>query len=185
MSHQKKRFAGSSRKTWIDRENKKENHPKFFIFFDAEGTLYIPKTGHSYSDFWDKGPHSLERAKNIFKLDRKAKAVLRELRKLGIPMYIMSIHDETILPGLLNHFKIKHFFEDILINGDKGARISTYTINHQIPTNRCIMVGDRPEIDIIPVKMEGISTILIDREYNKDFITSRINNLDDLIKLLI
>ena len=75
------------------------------LFFDAEGTLYETKNNYEYIDFWN-GEHSLERAKKIFRLNDEIKIVLDKMKKKGIPMYVVSKHEEELLPELLLYFGI-------------------------------------------------------------------------------
>ena len=156
---------------------------KYHIFFDAEGTLYIPKNNFSYNDFWD-GEHTLKRAKKTFKLDNGVKDLLKKLRKANFPMYIVSKHNYELLHNLLSHFKIKYYFTEIFINGNKGKRIKEVIKKKKISKNYCIMIGDIYELDILPVIKIGIKAIIINREYNTHIQAPRINNYNELLKLL-
>lgn len=162
-------------------QNKKSNNNEnnINIFFDAEGTLYVTRKGFTYSDFW-KEP-DLNRAKKMFKLDKNVLKVLRYLRERKVPMYIVSKHNKKLLIALLSHFGIQEFFEEILINGDKGQKIKALANQRNIPINSCIMVGDCYELDIKPTVREGIRSLLINREYNKMSNVPRVKNFEDLL----
>jgi len=152
------------------------------VFFDAEGTLFNPKPGFTIEDFWSNP--SLERAKRIFELDSHTREVLEYLKANNIPAYIVSLHEESILPGLLEFLGIKDYFIRILINGDKGRRIRELADQEGIPIESCVMVGDRYELDIQPTAREGIRGFLLDRPYNQGPDAHRIRTLDEILKLL-
>jgi FMN phosphatase YigB (HAD superfamily) len=152
------------------------------IFLDAEGTLYVPKNKGSYKEFW-KAP-SLKRALEMFRLDDDVLTLLKKLRKKKVPVYVCSMHKEAILLGMLEEFGIKHFFKEILINGDKGRRIKEVARRARIPLGSCIMVGDRYDLDIEPTMREGIRSYLIDRWYNRDFKVPRIGSLLDILEII-
>ena len=155
---------------------------KTYLFLDAEGTLFLPKEGLSYLDFW-AGEHTLERAKDVFELDPATVEVLEKLRKMGITMYVVSKHEEAILPSLLEHFGIRKFFKDVLINGDKGQRIREQAAADGIPLDRCLMVGDMYSLDIAPCLREGIKCYLLDRKYNRKENAPRLKSLRELLRV--
>jgi len=148
------------------------------VFFDAEGTLYVPKDGHSYADFWD-GEHTLERAKKIFKLDNGVVVLLERLKKAGIPSYIVSKHREELLIELLEHFGILNYFDEVLVNGDKGDRIKEIAKSKKITLNNCTMLGDNYYHDVLPALRIGANAFIVDRDYNREARGPRIINLMD------
>jgi FMN phosphatase YigB (HAD superfamily) len=161
------------------------NHPhqKLHIFFDAEGTLYVPRKAHDYSEFWS-GHQTINNAKKIFKLDKDALKLLTRLKNEKIPMYVVSQHKKELLIELLEYFGIKDFFTDVLVTSEKGKRIEQLAKSKQIPLDKCLMIGDRYDLDIAPVLEVGGAALLIDREYNQYTPAPRIKNYDEVLKLI-
>lgn len=129
------------------------------VFFDAEGTLYVPRKGKRLEDFWNCGEHSLERAIDYFELNDGVKRTLEELTGRGTLMAVVSVHKDHLLPRLLEHLDIADYFEEIMINGDKGRLMSTFLWQRGIQKESALMVGDTYGIDIEPAKREGIRSL--------------------------
>lgn len=168
----------------VDGAGKMPEKTNIYLFLDAEGTLFLPKKGLSYLDFWD-GERTLDKAKEVFELDPSTIKVLEELKRMGITMYIVSKHEEAVLPSLLEHFGIRKFFKEVLINGDKGLRIKKQAAADGIPLERCLMVGDMYSLDIAPCLREGIKCYLLDRKYNRKENAPRLKSLYELLKVII
>lgn len=150
------------------------------IFFDAEGTLYVPKSGYTYSDFW-MGEQSIERAIEIFQLDIGIKEMLKNLKEDHKHLHVVSKHKEDLLPGLLDSFGILDLFETIIINGNKGERIKEFIDKNDIAKDDCAMFGDTFDIDIKPVEKQGIRSYLVDRDYNRELKNVMRVNLTDFL----
>lgn len=146
------------------------------VFFDAEGTLYRTKEGKEYSDFWEGGEHTLERAVNTFELNDGVAETLSELNDKNIQLAVVSVHKDHILPHLLAHLGISDFFGRIMINGDKGDLMSAFLIDRGISKKEALMVGDTYEIDIKPAKREGIRSLELGREIKT--IPELLNHID-------
>lgn len=148
------------------------------IFFDAEGTLWTPRAGRTMKDFWD-GP-SLDKAKDVFQVEPGVHDLLARLKQEGHRLVVLSRHREHLLPGILKAFRLVTFFDDILINGDKGDRAAAWLHDRKIPREQALMVGDREDLDITPLKRAGIQALLVDRPYNKHVRAARIRTLDEV-----
>jgi len=145
---------------------------------DAEGTLYVPKHGRSRWEFWaDPSP---ELALEFFELDEGVMEALVALRGQVDTLCLASRNTRAILMALLDKFGLRGYFDDILLNGDKGKNIVRYLSKHGLSRDEAVMVGDMPRLDIYPVRDRGIEAILVDRVYNRDADAERISGVKDL-----
>jgi len=157
----------------------KERSRRFkHVFLDAEGTLYVPKHGRSRWEFW-MAP-SPELALEFFEIDEGVRDALEKIRGRSDTLCLASRNSPEILDALLDKFGIRHYFDDILLNGNKGKNISRYLSKRGLRREEAVMVGDMPRLDIFPVKEHGIEAILVDRVYNKYADAERISGLKDL-----
>jgi phosphoglycolate phosphatase-like HAD superfamily hydrolase len=148
------------------------------IFLDAEGTLYVPRNGRSRWEFWANP--SPEAAVEFFELDHGVKQALEKLRSQVDTLCLVSKNPEDILGALLDKFGIRHLFDDIMLNGDKGKQIAQYLSKRGLRRNESVMVGDMPVLDLYPVRRLGIEAILVDRIYNSWAKAARIRGVSDL-----
>lgn len=148
------------------------------VFLDAEGTLYVPKHGRSRWEFWaDPSP---ELALEFFELDEGVKEALDALRGEVDTLCVASRNTDAILSALLDKFGIRGYFDEILLNGDKGKNIVRYLSERGLDRDEAVMVGDMPRLDIFPVKSRGVEAILVDRVYNRCVDAERISGVKDL-----
>ncbi len=134
------------------------------VFFDAEGTLYRPKRGKSYEDFWECGEHTLERAKEHFELNHCVAGILMMLKGRDYLMAVVSKHKDHLLPELLEHLGIDEFFSEIMIGNEKGPMMLNYLKERGIRRADAVMVGDTYDLDIAPAEKMGIRGIHLDGE---------------------
>lgn len=153
---------------------------ELYLFFDAEGTLYVTKSGEPFQKFW-LGEPSLERALSMFKLDLDVYSTLEKFYKAQVPMFVVSKHKEELLPLLLDGLGIKKFFQKVLINGDKGKRIREFAEKHDFPLDKCYMIGDNLELDIISARREGVNGIFLDSKNNHTLKGPRIQKISELL----
>ena len=154
--------------------------PKKFrhLFLDAEGTLYIPKNGRPHWEFWaDPTP---EAAVEFYELDKGVKETLESLKDQMDSICLVSHNPESILMAVLEKFGIRHLFDEVMINGDKGKQIVEYLIRNGYRRENALMIGDTPKLDLFPVRRMGIESILVDRSYNFWADAERIKSLADL-----
>ena len=149
------------------------------VFLDAEGTIYVPRKGHTQYEFW-AGEHTPEEALGFFELDVGAAEAIRELRREAETLCLVSLNPMPVLDALLQKFGIKDAFDEIMINDNKGRLIRDYLRKHNFRADQAIMVGDMPRIDLYPVKRIGIEAILVDRYYNQGVAAERIRGLSEL-----
>lgn len=148
------------------------------VFFDAEGTLWIPRAGHTFADFW--AAPSAERALEVFELAPRIHESLQTLRDAGLRLVVVSVHDVRLLPEILDAFGLRPYFDDVLVNGHKGARVLQWLHAHGRGPEHAVMVGDRPDLDIEPLVTFGVRAVLVDRPYNRDAVAVRVHDLRDL-----
>jgi len=148
------------------------------VFLDAEGTLYVPKKGRSRWEFWANP--SPEAALEFFELDRGVKEALEELRERVDTLCIVSKNPAEILDALLVKFGIRHLFDEIMLNENKGKLIANYLYRKGFRREDSVMVGDMPSLDLFPVRKVGIEAVLVDRDYNSWVKAERIRGVSDL-----
>jgi phosphoglycolate phosphatase-like HAD superfamily hydrolase len=148
------------------------------VFLDAEGTLYVPKHGRSRWEFWMNPTPAL--ALEFFELDEGVEEALVRIRARSETLCLASRNSPEILNALLDKFKIRGFFDCILLNGNKGRNISRYLSRRGLSKDEAVMVGDMPRLDLFPVREHGIEAILVDRVYNRYADAERIAGLKDL-----
>jgi len=149
------------------------------VCLDAEGTIYVPRKGHTQYEFW-AGNHSPEEALGFFELDAGVAEAIREIRKEAETLCLVSFNPKPVLDALLQKFGIKDVFDEVMINHDKGLLIRDYLMKHGLRADHALMVGDMPRIDLYPVKRVGIDAILVDRYYNQGVTAERIRGLSEL-----
>jgi FMN phosphatase YigB (HAD superfamily) len=148
------------------------------VFLDAEGTLYVPKNGKSRWEFWANP--TPEAAVEFFELDKGVKEALEELRECVDTLCIVSKNPADILDALLIKFGIRHLFDEIMLNGNKGKLIAGYLYRNGFRREDSVMVGDMPTLDLLPVRKMGIEAVLVDRSYNTWAKTERIKGVSEL-----
>lgn len=156
--------------------------PISHVFFDAEGTLWEPRPGRTIHDFWEDP--SRARAQAVFTLTPGIQATLDALRERGLTLVVMSKHDPDLLPGILADFGLRRFFDDVLVDDDKGPRVARWLNERNVPPARAVMVGDRAEYDIRPLADHGVVGVLLDRTYNRRAGHLRIRRVEDLLPTL-
>ncbi len=108
------------------------------VFLDAEGTLYIPHRGRSTWEFWaDPSP---EHAKDFFVLDEGVAEALRSLRDRVDSLCIVSRNSKPILDALLDDFGIRDYFDEVILNGNKGKQIVKYMAERGYDRRDAVMV---------------------------------------------
>jgi FMN phosphatase YigB (HAD superfamily) len=148
------------------------------VFLDAEGTLYVPRRGRSRWEFWANP--SPEAALEFFELDKGVKEALEELRERVDTLCVVSKNPAEILDALLVRFGIRHLFDEIMLNDNKGKLIASYLYRKGLRREDSVMVGDMPTLDLFPVRKLGIEAVLVDRSYNGWAKAERIRGVFEL-----
>jgi predicted HAD superfamily phosphohydrolase YqeG len=160
--------------TWDAEKSRRFKH----IFLDAEGTLYVPRGGRTTWEFWANP--SPERAKDFFVLDEGVSGALKTLRGKVESMCIVSKNSKPILDVLLADFGIRQYFDDVIVNGNKGEQIVEFLNKRGHDRRDAVMVGDTPTLDLYPVRKAGVEAILVDRPYNRMADAERIKGVREL-----
>jgi len=148
------------------------------VFLDAEGTLYVPHSGRTTWEFWaDPSP---EHARTFFELDEGVADALASIRGRADNLCIVSRNTKPILDLLLDDFGIRDFFDEVILNGNKGKQIARYLSQRGLERRDAVMVGDSPVLDLYPVRRAGIEAILVDRPYNRCADAERIKGVREL-----
>ena len=148
------------------------------VFLDAEGTLYVPKNGKSRWEFWaDPSPDA---AVEFFELDKGVRESLEVLRGQVETLCIVSKNPKEILIALLDKFGIRHLFDEIMLNDNKGKLIAKYLYRKGLKRQDAVMVGDMPVLDLYPVRRIGVEAILVNRPYNSWARAERIKGISEL-----
>ncbi|MGH9897144.1 MAG: HAD family hydrolase [bacterium] len=129
------------------------------IFFDAEGTLWYPKVSGAVEQFW-RHP-TVDRALELFQVEPDLAETLAALRRSGIPLIVVSKHVQPLLEQLLEAFKLRGYFDSVLVASDKAAAIQRFVTEHRL--DPILMIGDTPEVDVTPVRRSGFAAVLVDR----------------------
>lgn len=162
----------------MERCDASASHRFKHIFLDAEGTIYVPRHGRSRWAFWaDPSP---EAALDFFELDDGVRETLLWLRNHADTICLVSRNTEDILASLLGKFQIRDFFDEIMLNGDKGRKIEHYLRKNGFRKEESLMVGDMPTLDFYPLMRVGIEALLVDRPYNSWAKGERIRGISDL-----
>jgi len=132
------------------------------VFFDAEGTLYGPREGKTCEEFWNHDERTAERAKEHFALDPDVPRLLQALKDRGHRLYVLSRNVEQVLFPLMSHFGIRKYFDEVVIREDKAKFLVEFRRRKGLAADQIVMVGDTPELDIRPVKENGIKAIHLD-----------------------
>ncbi len=148
------------------------------VFLDAEGTLYVPRNGMSRWYFWARP--TPEDAVDFFELDKGVIEALEKIRAEVDTLCLVSLNSEPVLDAILDHFDLRRFFDEIMVNGNKGTRIERYLREHGLDKADSVMVGDTPGLDLYPVIKAGVHSILIDRDYNRGHAAERIKGVYEL-----
>ena len=148
------------------------------VFLDAEGTIYVPKHGRSRWEFWANP--TPEAALEFFELDKGVREALVQLRERVDTLCIVSKNPKEILDALLEKFGIRHLFDDILLNENKGKLIAHYLYMKGFRREESVMVGDMPTLDLFPVRRLGIESLLVTRSYNSWAKAERISGVFEL-----
>ena len=148
------------------------------VFFDAEGTLWVEQPGRTMQEFWQRPTR--DHARDVFEPAPGVHSLLHRLKEAGCRLVVLSRHDERVLPQLLEEFHLSTFFDDVLINGDKGQRATRWLKEQGLGPEDALMVGDREDLDILPLDRVGIRALLVDRPYNRQVQAPRVSSLQEV-----
>ncbi|HEY9705760.1 MAG TPA: HAD family hydrolase, partial [Allocoleopsis sp.] len=100
---------------------------------------------------------------------------------------ILAANIDHASKDLIDKFKFKELFDEILLSCDKGvskSEVGFYdSVFDKFSKDEILLVGDSLESDIATAENLGISSVLIDRNNKRDF-ERKIVTLNDLNKYL-
>lgn len=171
---------------------------KKIIFFDGDGTLWVPKhtkyqePWHIYID--DKA----DPFKECLATPEAAKT-LEAIGKLGIKRILLSTSPLPPEQAMLNRKKMVHsmgfdgLLDDIQFSPDypegKSEKILELLKTYKIDKKEALMVGDMYKWDYKPAQDVGVDALLLERSYSykyfkKDPSIKTIDCLNDIIDFI-
>jgi putative hydrolase of the HAD superfamily len=105
----------------------------------------------------------------LFEPYPESEGVLRELRSMGFPLYVVSNWD-VALPGVLDSLGWSGYFEDAVISAAVGSEKPDVAIFEEalklagVPPERAVHVGNDPEADVEGAAAAGVDAVLIARK---------------------
>jgi FMN phosphatase YigB (HAD superfamily) len=169
---------------------------KKIIFFDADGTLWYPKTTKK-----DKHPVWIYKDKRYTKYEQHLELIpstlstLKELKSLGIIMIILSTSPRTtkkakqILMKKVRHFNLEEFFDEVHatkeIPSSKGEFIENILKERGLSKKSALMIGDSYKWDYNSAQSKGVDAVLVKTNYETQAVGENlINKLSDILKII-
>lgn len=156
-------------------KNKKE-----IIFFDADGTLWYPKsTKYTEMPHWIylKSKNANDHYAHLIMIPTVL-STLKKLKKLGIITVLLSTHPhpqeeaDSIINHKVTHFRLNDLFDEIHATREyhesKGEFIVKILKERNIPKIKALMIGDHYKWDYKPAKDVGVDALLMESEYMKN-----------------
>jgi len=170
---------------------------KKIIFFDADGTLWYPKTTKR-----DRHPVWIYKDKRYKKYEQHLELIpstlstLKKLKSLRIIMVILSTSPHPtkkahkILKKKVTHFNLEEFFDEVHatkeIPSSKGEYIEKILKERGLSKQSALMVGDSYKWDYSSAQSKGIDALLIQTKYEKNKVDKEhsIKKLKGLLRLV-
>jgi len=153
---------------------------KKIIFFDADGTLWYPKTTKYEKHpvwVWREYGDKINRVRKELELIPTVLETLVKLKKKGIKLIVLSTSPyppkeaNTRIRGNIKHFKLNKIFDEVHGTRDyhesKGEYILEILKKYGLSKKDALMVGDTYEWDYKPAKSKGVDAVLIEHNYDK------------------
>ena len=168
---------------------------KKIIFFDADGTLWYPKTTkRDRHPVWIYKDKRYKKYEQHLELIPETLSTLKKLKSLGITAIILSTSPHPskkahqILMKKVNHFELNQFFDEVHATKEvpisKGEYIEKILQERGLSKKSALMVGDSYKWDYSSAQSKGIDALLIQTKYEKNKVDSKdsIKKLSDLLK---
>ena len=124
---------------------------------------------------------------------------LEAIREMGLKIALISnVNSRGQVPINLTEYNLKHYFDPIVLSSEYGRRKPDPAIFHfaarlaQVPTSRCLYVGDRIARDILGARRAGFGlTVQIKHDFDHgeldqgatpDFVIEQMTELLDILK---
>lgn len=126
-------------------------------------------------------------------------AVLEKIKQMGLKIGLISnVNSRGQVPTNLTDYKLKHYFDPIVLSSEYGRRKPDPAIFHyaarlaNVPTSRCLYVGDRIARDILGARRAGFRfAVQIKHDFQHgeseegptpDFIINQMTELVDILQ---
>lgn len=133
------------------------------------------------------------------KLRPEVPAALEAIRQMGLKIGLISnVNSRGQVPTNLTQYNLKHYFDPIVLSSEYGRRKPDPAIFHyaarlaNVPTGRCLYVGDRIARDILGARKAGFRlAVQIRHDFDHgeedggaipDFVINQMNELVDIIQ---
>ena len=173
---------------------------KKILFFDADGTLWYPKTTKREKHpgwIWNKYGGDINRVKEEIALGSGVFSILKKLKKRGIKLIVFS---NSPFPEKEANLRVKIIVEYLgLLNildgaygvgnylNSKGDFVVGKLKEANISKKDALMVGDDYSKDYKSAKRVGVDCLLIEHPYNKSDtkrIKRKVKNFSDILTYL-
>lgn len=133
------------------------------------------------------------------KLRPEVPVVLEAIRQIGLKIGLISnVNSRGQVPANLSQYNLKHYFDPIVLSSEYGRRKPDPAIFHHaarlanVPTSRCLYVGDRIARDILGARKAGFRiAVQINHDYDHgemdegavpDFVIDQMTELIGIIQ---
>jgi HAD superfamily hydrolase (TIGR01509 family) len=133
------------------------------------------------------------------KLRPEVPATLEAIRQMGLKIGLISnVNSRGQVPTNLTEYSLKHYFDPIVLSSEYGRRKPDPAIFHyaarlaNVPTGRCLYVGDRIARDILGARRAGFRlAVQIRHDYDHgekdegavpDFVIDQMSELLDILQ---
>ena len=174
---------------------------KKIVFFDADGTLWYPKsTKYEKHPVWVyKTYPDIDRARQEFTLIPGVIETLENLKKSGVKLVILSTNPKTKeeanaqMKDSAEYFGLSHLFDEIHgtrpEHGSKGEYILEILKKYDLKKKDALMVGDSYEWDYSSARGVRVDGVLIDNNYENRHkhhmrVRRKIKNFEELMNFI-
>ncbi len=134
------------------------------------------------------------------KIRPEVPAVLETIKQMGLKIGLISnVNSRGQVPTNLSEYKLKHYFDPIVLSSEYGRRKPDPAIFHyaarlaNVPTSRCLYVGDRIARDILGARKAGFRLAVqinhnfqhgeLDDGATPDFVIDKMTELIDIVEV--
>lgn len=171
---------------------------KKIVFFDADGTLWYPKsTKRSKNPIWIHiEMKEIGKIRENLTLIPGVRETLAGLKKKGIRLVVLSVSPrppreaQKILQGTLKKFRIFDFFDEVHATKpyfeSKGEYMAKIIKKYKIKKSEALMVGDIYLWDFASARRVGIEAVLFKHAYDPkphhyNKVKSKLGNFKEVL----
>lgn len=133
------------------------------------------------------------------KLRPEVPAVLEAIKRMGLKIGLISnVNSRGQVPTNLAEYRLSHYFDQVVLSSEYGRRKPDPAIFHhaarlaEVPTGRCVYVGDRIARDILGARRAGYRlAVQINHDYDHgetddgatpDYVIDQMTELIDILQ---